>query len=130
MLGNAIQLAGCLLPFVLLFNFDKFFKPKQYVAMMTRIVGLTALTSSEPETEKEIFRRRLTKLTKYEAGWYGAWSAGYIIIGYIIATLEFDWRISTVISRLVIFAIITIVLVVLASGICSFATKKYADKEL
>ncbi|WP_054029135.1 hypothetical protein [Bacillus sp. FJAT-28004] len=129
MLGNAIQLAGCLLPFVLLFNLDKFLKSKKYVAFMTRIAAFTAVTSLEPETKMEIFRMYREQLTKYEAAWYGAWSAGYIIIGYIIATLELDWPINTLLCRLFIFVLITFVLVFLACGICSSATKKYADKE-
>lgn len=126
MLGNAFQLAGCLLPFVLLFNLDRFFKTKRSVTLLTRIASLIA--SSDRETE--MVRRREIKLAKYEGAWYGAWSAGYIIIGYILATGEIDCRINTLLLRLFIFILITFVLVVLASGICSFATKKYADRNI
>ncbi|MFC9449183.1 hypothetical protein ACFTSE_23810 [Bacillus cereus] len=125
MLGNAVQLAGCLLPFILLFNLDRFFKAKKYVSMHKRINGLIALSN---QAKKGIINHREIKLTKYEAAWYGALSALYITIGYILATAELDWRINTIWIRLLIFALITIVLVYFASFICSIATKKYVNE--
>lgn len=129
MLGNSIQLAGCLLPFVLLFNLDKFFKSDEYITIMNRIFDMIASTSSQNrELATERLERRKIRLTEYEAAWYGAWSAGYITIGYILATLELDWHINKLLYRLSIFSFITLVLVLIASKVCSYATKKYFDK--
>ncbi|WP_274364719.1 hypothetical protein [Paenibacillus thermotolerans] len=130
MLGNAFQLAGCIVPFVLLFGLDRVFTSTKSVSFLNRIAHLIASDSKAMSQDRniEIVRRRVSKIIKYEANMYGAWAVGYITIGYTLATASADWIISNLLIRLIVFLSITLMLVWLASTVSSLTTKKYADK--